>query len=352
MSRLVVAIALSALIVGCASGSAVPRSRSKAHEDRPQGPQARGKTSSVPRPASIPPEALVTAETENSIALVALGHGKEVRVVRRVDLAHDPEFVAVGREAIVVTSPSAGAVTLIDGATLRRIKVLRGFGAPHIAEISADGRYAYVTDDARGQLDVISLRAARVVGHAEVGVDAHHMAVRPGGGRIWIALGESAQTIVIVDSSDPTHPSVVRRFDPGFAVHDLCFAPSGTRVWMTAADDDYVSVLDARTRRLAFTVPGGAPPQHVAFDAHRAYVASGYGSQLEAVDAANGRVIRVVDTPYGSFNLDARGNFVTTTSLSRGVLTVYDRRLRLQRILRVASAARDVALLPQGSRAR
>jgi YVTN family beta-propeller protein len=343
---LILAVALSALLAGCASGTAGPPHQtthpSPVEPSTPVGPQRPDS-----QPAAVrPPQVVITAETENRLALVDLGRGKSATIVRRVALPDDPEFVAAGGGRVVVTSPGAGAVTILDRRSHRRLKVLRGFGSPHIAEISADGRYAYVTDDARGQLDVIDLRLARVVARTDVGAEAHHMAMRPDGRRVWVALGESARTIVIVDTSDPANPRVVGHFDPGFAVHDLRFAPDGRRVWITAASEDQVSVLDARTRSVVFTVPGGAPPQHVAFDAHRAYIASGYGSQLEAVDVASGRVIKVVGAPYGSFNLDARNAFVTTSSLSRGVLAVYDRRLRLQRTLRIAPAARDVAVLP------
>ena len=349
MRVLIAAAALSALLFGCGSGSVTPptHSTTQARTTKP-ATLASERASRVPAPTPPSPQAVVTAETENRLALVDLGTGQPAHVVREVALPQDPEFVAAGAHRIIVTSPGGGAVTLLKRSTLRRVKVLRGLGAPHIAEISADGRYAYVTDDARGELDVVSLRAARVVARLAVGAEAHHMAVSPDGRQLWIALSESAQTIVIVDVSDPKRPHVVGQFEPGFAVHDLRFSPDGDQVWITAADGDRVSVFDAATHDLAFTVPGGAGPQHVAFAGHRAYIASGYGSQLEDVSASRGKVIKRVGAPYGSFNLDARGPFVVTSSLSRGVASVYDHQLHLERTLRIAPEARDVAILPRG----
>ncbi len=345
--RVFLAASLSALLVGCGSGSAGPptHSTTQARTNKPVT-LASERASKAPAPKPAPPQAVITAETENRLALIDLGAGQSPKVVGKVASPRDPEFVAAGAHRLIVTSPAAGAVTVLQRPTLRRVKVLRGFGAPHIAEISADGRYAYVTDDARGQLDVVSLRASRVVARVAVGAEAHHMAVSADGRQLWIALSESAQTIVIVDVSDPTRPRVVGHLEPGFAVHDLRFSPDGKRVWMTGADGDRVSVFDAATHKLAFTVPGGTGPQHVAFARDRAYIASGYGSQLEAVSVSSGTVTKRVSAPYASFNLDARGPFVVTSSLSRGVASVYDHQLHLERTLRIAPEARDVAILP------
>src|SRR5712692_1186915 len=208
------------------------------------------------------PVALITAESENQLLAVDLPSG---RIVRRVTLPADPQNVEVlGLDAVVAVSTRAGAVTVLEPRSLRVIRVLRGFGAPHIAAIHPTGEWAYVTDDARGELAVIALPSGRLVRKLYVGLGAHHLAVSPGGDRLWIALGERARTIVVVDTSAPSRPRVVGRFDPGFGAHDLAFDPDGTRVWVTSDQRNDVAVFDASTRRLLFRVPVGPPPQHVA----------------------------------------------------------------------------------------
>jgi DNA-binding beta-propeller fold protein YncE len=297
-----------------------------------------------PRPAPAPrPQALVTTETENRLAVVDLPSG---RIARQITLPADPEFVAADRHVVVVVSPAAGAVSVLDRSSLHPIGILRGFGSPHIAELSPDGRYAYVTDDARGELAVIRLRDAHLVARIPVGAGAHHLGVRPDGGQLWIALGESARTIVIVETSDPARPRVIGQFDPGFAAHDLLFAPGGRRVWITPASSSDVGVFSTQTHRMLFGVPAGAPPQHVAFAGERAYLTSGYGSQIEMARIGSGRVLKVVHAAYGSFNLDVSAGFVAVASLLRGTLSVYDDRLRLLHVERVAPAARDVTISP------
>lgn len=219
------------------------------------------------------------------------------------------------------------------------------------------GDDAYVTDDGSGQLTAIRLGDLSVVSRTFVGLGAHHLAISPDASRVWVALGQSAQTIVILGTrtappagatggrwTDPGHPHVLARFAPGYRVHDLQFTPDGRRVWLTSASGSQIGVFGARDHRLRFRVPAGPPPQHVVFAGRFAYVTSGYGSRIEQVRWATGEIVRRVWAPYGSFELDVSGMYVVTSSLFTGTLAVYDRGLRRLRVRRLAPSAEDVAV--------
>ena len=294
--------------------------------------------------AAPPVQALVTDERQNGLLVVDLPSG---RVVRRLAMPTDPEDLAANSgecASVVVTSATAGKVTVLDRETLNRRGVIGGFVAPHIAEIAPGGAYAYVTDDARGTVTVISLANARVTSTIEVGASAHHLSFDAAHQRAWVALGESARTIVILSTANPAHPRVIGAFDPGFPTHDVSFDAQGNRVWVTSADGPDVAVFDAVDRRLLFRVPVGAGPQHVAFAGRFAYLTSGYGGVIEKVDAATGRIVKRAAAPYGSFELDAGQGFVVASSLLRGTLAIYDTQLDLLRVVHLAPAAREVAI--------
>ena len=288
------------------------------------------------------PVALVTAETQNVLLAISLPDG---RVLKRVRMPADPESVAVVQNQAVVVSPQAGAVTVVSTPSLRVVRVLRGFESPHVVTATADFRGAYVTDEGSGRLQVIRLTGRpRVVRSVFVGAGAHHMGVSPAGNELWVALGERARTIAVLDVSDPWRPRVVGRFDPGFAAHDVAFS-SDWRVWVTAADRRFVTVFDSRTRRPVARVPAGAPPQHVAFGPVRgAFVTSGYGSSLEIVDRFSGRVRRTVRVPYGSFDVATFGGFVVTSSLLRGTVTQLTDEGHVWMKRRYAPAIRGIAV--------
>jgi DNA-binding beta-propeller fold protein YncE len=204
--------------------------------------------------------ALVTAETQNQLIAVALPSG---HILKRLPMPADPENVEAYAQSAVVVSTRAGAVTFVDPRTLKVRRVLRGFGSPHIAAFAPGGDYVYVTDDARGQLAVI---LGRVIRKVFVGYGAHHMTFSPDQRRLWIALGERARSITVVDSRDVTRPRVVGHVDPRGLAHDLAFTPDGRYVWVTYGDRPYLRVFNALTRRPVATLYAGSPPAHVRFD--------------------------------------------------------------------------------------
>ena len=291
--------------------------------------------------------ALVTAESENALLVVDLDSRK---VARRLPMPADPENVETNStdSAAAVVSSRAGAVTLLALPRLRVRRTIRGFASPHIAAFSPNGRYLYVTDDARGQLVVIGVRRGRVLAKRFVGRGAHHIAVRPDGNLLWIVLGERAKEIVVVDTSRPAHPWVrARLFDIGGLAHDAAFTPDGKRVWVAYDDRSSIAVFAARTYRILFTRPAGSPPQHVAFGIRFGYVTSGNDGRLRVFSFA-GRQLGVARTPGGSFNLGLGGALVLTPSLTQGTLTeLRDSGSRMWSG-RVAPDARDaaVAVLP------
>ncbi|HWD66100.1 MAG TPA: YncE family protein [Solirubrobacteraceae bacterium] len=289
------------------------------------------------------PQALVTDEAQNRVLVVDLPSG---RLARRASLPPDPEDIAsTGTNGVVVVvSTRMGKVVVLRRSTLRRLKTFGGFDHPHIVGISPDDRYAYVTDDSTGTLAAIRLEDLRVTRRLSVGAGAHHLTFSPSERRVWVALGESARVITIVSTVVMGRPHVVGHFVPGFPVHDLAFSPNGQRVWITSAAGPDVTVFSVRSRRAVFHVPVGAPPQHLAFAGHYVYATSGYGSRIERIDAATGRVVDRATSPYGSFELSVADGYVATVSLLRGTIAIYTPRLRLLRVTHLAPATREVAI--------
>ena len=291
------------------------------------------------------PVALVTAESMDELLAVSLPGG---RILKRLHMPADPENVETGEGTAVVVSTRGAAVTLVDVRRLRVVKILRGFGSPHIPLIGADGRFAYVTDDARGQLVVIDLVRRRVSRRVYVGYGAHHMAEDGAGNQLWIALGERARSIARVDVSNPQHPRLIGHVDPRGRAHDLAFSRNDARVWVTYDARTEVGVFSASTGKLVHRLRAGSAPQHIAFGAAagggHAYVSSGDDGTLRIFSARSGRLLHTVPTSYGSFNLATYGGFVATTSLYRGTLMEFDEGGHRSGTRHIAPAARDLAI--------
>lgn len=285
----------------------------------------------------------MTAESENEVLAVSLPGGK---VLRRVHV-HDPQAIVAGAAGPAVVVSSSGTVTLLAWHNLRPIKVFRSFRSPQIAAITPDGEWAYVTDAATGYLSVIELPKRKIVDNVFVGAGAHHLAISPDQRRAWVAIGERATTIVILDTSRPQAPRVISRFQPIVPAHDLTFSPDGRTVWVGSATAPYVSVVNAHSAKVVGTIPAGVAPQHIVFIPYvkpRAFITSGYGSTVEMVDVRTGKVIRRSHVPYGSFNLATSGGILATASLLDGEVFEFNANLNRWMATKVAPATRGLAI--------
>jgi DNA-binding beta-propeller fold protein YncE len=338
------AMVVSMLVGSSCSGSAAP---STAPSIAPA--QATNPSSEAPQPTATSTHrvrtqvALVTAELRDELVVMSVPGGK---VLRRIPVAHDPKTVASAPGGpVAVVSPGSGTVTVF-GRGLQRLAVFRHFRSPQLATFTADGEYLLVTDAEAGSLTSIELADMRVVGRVAVGAGAHHVATSSDRRRAWVALGETADTLVIVDITNPRHMRVLRPLHPAAAAHDVAFSPDGRTVWVSSASEPYISVYSAASGRLVDNVPAGRAPQHVVFASGRAYITSGYGSSIEMVAPATRRVLRRAELPYGSFNLASAGPWLVVTSVLNGEVTVLRAStLRRGAETKVATAARSVAVL-------
>jgi DNA-binding beta-propeller fold protein YncE len=289
------------------------------------------------------PVALVTADLESQLVVVDLESG---RVRGHVATPRFPRSIeTVGAAAVVAHSDAdVGLVTVVDGRTLSVVHVLRGFGEPRYTAAHPDGRHAYVSDAARGEIVVVDVVRGVRVGRLAVGPAARHVTIDARGRTLWVALGSKARQIAVVDVSAAARPLLARRFRPPFLAHDVGFAPDGRHVWVSSGDRSELAVFDARTGRLLERPSGDWPPQHVTFAGALAFVTSGWSGTLRVHDAA-GRALRRTVVPVGSYNVQAGGGRVVTPGLGRGSFCLLDERGRVLRREHVARSSHDACVV-------
>ena len=244
----------------------------------------------------------------------------------------------------VVAHSDIGAVTLVEGRTLAITHVLRGFTEPRYTAGHPDGRHAYVTDAARGEVVALDVHTGRVLAREAVGPRARHVTVDPAGHTLWVALGSKAAEIAVLDVADRARPRLVRRFRPPFLAHDVGFAPDGRHAWVSAGDSFRLAVYRVDTGRLLATPYGDFAPQHVTFAGELAYVTSGWGGTLR-VYRADGRSLSRAAVPTGSYNVQADLGWVVTPALGRGYLTIADVHGRVVRSERIARSSHDACIV-------
>jgi DNA-binding beta-propeller fold protein YncE len=285
--------------------------------------------------------ALVTADLEARLVAVELATG---RVLRHVPTLAKPRSIETVGHMAVVAHSELGAVTLVDGPTLRVEHVLRGFGEPRYTAGHPDGRHAFLSDARRGEVVVLDVLRGRALARTEVGALARHISIDPAGRTLWISLGSKAREVAVVDVSRPAHPRLVRRFQPPFLAHDVGFAPDGHRVWVSSGDRNELAVYEARTGKVLSRVPGDKPPQHVTFQGSRAYVTSGESGTLR-VHRVDGLPLRATTVPEDSYNVQQAHGWIVTPGLGRGSLCILDTRGRVVRRETVARSSHDACIV-------
>jgi len=284
------------------------------------------------------PIALVTADEESRVVAVELTSG---RVLRHVATLGSPRSIeAVGHTAVVAHT-ELGALSLVRD--LHVAEVVGGFDEPRYAAAHPAGRYAYVTDAARGDVVAVDVLRGRVVWRARVGPRARHLSISPGGRALWVALGSKARDVAIVVVDGP-QLALRRTFRPPFLAHDVGWAPDGRHVWVSSGDRQKLAVYDARTGRLVARPDGDWPPQHVSFASGRVYVTSGWSGTVR-VHRVDGEELRRNPVPLGSYNVQAAAGRVVTPSLGHGTLTVLDLHGRTLYRAAIARSSHDATVV-------
>jgi DNA-binding beta-propeller fold protein YncE len=286
--------------------------------------------------------ALVTADLESRIVALDALSGRRLQAI---DTMAGPRSIQqVGAKAVVAHTEK-GAISIVEGPTLELRRRVLELEEPRYTAASRDGRYAFVTDSASQALVVIDVIRGRVVRRLAVGGPARHVSITRDGRRLWVALGTKAERIAVIDVRDPRHPKLLGRIRPPFLAHDVGFASSSDRVWVTSGDRGSVAIFDPRTARVVTTVKADAPPQHVTFHGRVAFVTSGDSGTLRTHDGRTGRLLRTARVPQGSYNVQEGFGLVLTPSLSRGTLCVADARGRLLKRFAVARSSHDACFV-------
>jgi DNA-binding beta-propeller fold protein YncE len=286
--------------------------------------------------------AFVTADLESHVVLIELGSG---RIVGRIRTGPGPRSIESvhGRTALVAHTEH-GLVTVLD-AVPRRIRAeLDDFESPRYTAAHPRRPLAYVTDSAGEEIVVVDVDRAQVVWRTKVPGPARHISVSPDGRTIWTALGTKAERVAVLDAGDPRRPKLVRTISPPFLAHDVVFAPDGRVAWVTSGSERRIALYRLGSTNPARIVPADAPPQHVAFAAGKAFVASGDDGTLRR-HRVDGELLREARIPLGSYNVTFAFGRLVSPSLGAGTVSLLDRNGRLRAVRHVARAAHDACIL-------
>ncbi len=230
---------------------------------------------------------------------------------------------------------AADGIAVIEIASRKVLRTLRGISDPEQLAITADGRRLYVASEDTGQLIVIDT-SGNTVTALPVGDEPEGVAISPDG-TVVLATSEADHSVAIVRGGD--RPRVAGRVivgerprNAGFVGNDRALVPGEFDATLTLVD--YAGAKPLRTIRL----PASERPMGMAVaPTGIAYVTTGRGGKLYRIDPRDAAVsnpvvgsVAVGERPWGvtlspdgkyAFTANGPGNDVSMVDLRTMRLT-------------------------------
>lgn len=254
-------------------------------------------TGKAPHEIAVSPDgsrAAVVAYGGTSIDVFDLAKRQRLRAIELGANARPHGIVWLADGRIVATAEGRKSIAVVarDLSTVREIPT--GQEGTHMVAVSADGRRAYTANMGSGSVSVIDLDAGRKLRDVPAGKVPEGIALSRDGRRLWVADRDSA-TLRVFDTATmrplatmPTGKSPIR----------VAVSPDGTLVVTSNFGDGTLSLFDARSFRplriIAVGAPGGEFQQVTilfAPDGRRLYVAETGIDRIAEVELDSGQVL-------------------------------------------------------------
>jgi DNA-binding beta-propeller fold protein YncE len=215
---------------------------------------------------------------------------------------------------VLVASPAAGTVTLVDMRTPRVLARFRGLGKPVDVEITPDGRRGFVAERRTGTLAVLDLVHRRLA--ARVAVGARPSAIAESDFRVWVAHDSAARELSVVDAAPGRPPRALPPLPAGGAAATLRHLPDSAWLVLTYRGSGDVAKLDAGPEgRVVFRRRAGTRVAAVGVDwsTTRLWAADGHG-RIAVLDSRTGARRGARDAGAAVIRLDDLGGFMVATT--------------------------------------
>jgi DNA-binding beta-propeller fold protein YncE len=244
-----------------------------------------------------------------------------------------PDFSARAGTLVVANQQGASA-TILDAATLKPIATLAVGNGPHEVAISADGRWAVVTNygdrtAAGNSLSVIDLAAATPAVVRTIDLGANH---RPHGaafvasGTKLLVTSETTQQLLLVDFASGRVDTALAA--NGRMPHLVTTQRDGRRAWTANMTDSTVTEFDVELRRTVRTYRGAPVGEAIAATPAgvQVWVGSAVSHSVVILDGALGTKLTEL-TGFGMpyrVGISRTGGVAVVTDPPRNIVWVYE----------------------------
>jgi len=250
-----------------------------------------------------------------AVGVYALFFGSSLSVSSQIEVGRPPLRLAVGNDAIWVTSAPEGRLKQLDpehpglGLAGRSIQLARG-----ISGVAAGAGFVWVSSPRTGEVLRIDPDSRRVTERIDVG--GRPGAIVFGDGRVWVADDDGAGIAAI----EPDGRVVKRGIEPRVAPLRLAYGAGA--VWASSASTGTVRRVDPRTLAAGEPIRVGRGPAGVTVGGGLVWVANSRSDTVTRVDPS---IRSILGAPIGvgarPGGIDAGTDTVWVANSAEGTVT-------------------------------
>jgi YVTN family beta-propeller protein len=171
---------------------------------------------------------------------------------------------AAGKVRIIQTNSAGDNVHVIDPATNKVVGEIRGIEVGHGAVGAPDGRWVYVSNEARSTLDVVDARSFQVMASIPLSGHPNNIGISKDGRKVYVSIRDNPGGGV--DVVDVVGRKVLKLVKTKGGIHNTYVTPDGKYAVAGSIPANDITVIDTATDTIAWTVDLGLGIRPMAFD--------------------------------------------------------------------------------------
>ncbi len=222
--------------------------------------------------------------------------------IRRIALGEDPELFDLSADGkwLFVSNEEDAQVGVIDLARGKRVASIDVGEEPEGVLLSRDGKTLYVTSEVASVVHVVDVASHKVLKDIAVGKRPRRLALTPDGQQLWVST-ELDAGVSVIDTKTHSVMGTVRLELKGARSQDitpvgLTFSADGKTAFVAMGNANHVAFVDVASRKTRERVLVGKRAWSLALDAsgQRLYVVNGLSDDLTIVDVASAKALKTV----------------------------------------------------------
>lgn len=164
---------------------------------------------------------------------------------------------------IVQTNAAGDSVMLIDPLTNKVVGEIKDIEVNHGAAAAPDGSRLYVTNEPNETVDVVDLKTLKIIKKVPLTNRPNNIAVSKDGKRVYAAVVGGAGAVDVIDAVSLTRAKSIRTEG---GIHNVYVTPDGKFVVAGSIIGKRISVIDAKTEEIVWTIPMEAGVRPMCFE--------------------------------------------------------------------------------------